>query len=145
MSFFKVALFVVCCFHRKDFLGREEIPWGRYFAVELGTDARRRRRSACVHSLWDPEKWPKGLARETEKFDLCRWLPPEVISRRPWCSRFEAKRRPDDGSQTARALEEWNSTRIAVTATSGAKERVLASLRRVGEIPPGPDRRQTRF
>jgi hypothetical protein len=38
MSFSKVALFVVCCFHRKDFLGREEIPCGRYFAVELGTD-----------------------------------------------------------------------------------------------------------
>jgi hypothetical protein len=42
---------IAATLHREDFLGPENIPSRPYFSVKLEAGARRRWRSACVHSM----------------------------------------------------------------------------------------------
>src|SRR5579862_9642856 len=62
ISFFKVVLFLVVCFHHQYFRGRENIPADYFFADILAAEARKRRRSARVHSMTRTESSADNFA-----------------------------------------------------------------------------------
>jgi hypothetical protein len=62
MSFFKIVLFLVICFHSQYPRCSENIPGCFYFADKLDAEARRRRRSARVHSMTRTESSADNFA-----------------------------------------------------------------------------------